>query len=288
MSAATSRSRCCVRSRNAARRGCYRRTGLVQPNEGLYNDNKGLPKSPPTALLSVSVEGQPVAKPQDFIQAKEDFPVLPGYLADLLATDIRIHRELTFGPAHNMIDGKEFDRTKYSQIMALDSVEEWKISNQANDKAHPFPHPHQPVPDHRSLRAERARHQHLVPGQAVSSRSHEPGHVGAVHADPGALRLVGYLRHTYGQEYVTAACTNNGKTEKNLCPAAIQPYLTCAPNNARNLVCTETIPGCFKMRTKFADFTGTYVLHCHILIHEDRGMMQMVEVVPISPLYEHH
>jgi FtsP/CotA-like multicopper oxidase with cupredoxin domain len=138
MSAATSRSRCCVRSRNAARRGCYRRTGLVQPNEGLYNDNKGLPKSPPTALLSVSVEGQPVAKPQDFIQAKEDFPVLPGYLADLLATDIRIHRELTFGPAHNMIDGKEFDRTKYSQIMALDSVEEWKISNQANDKAHPF------------------------------------------------------------------------------------------------------------------------------------------------------
>jgi L-ascorbate oxidase len=42
------------------------------------------------------------------------------------------------------------------------------------------------------------------------------------------------------------------------------------------------------MRTKFADFTGTYVLHCHILIHEDRGMMQMVEVVPISPLYEHH
>jgi hypothetical protein len=56
---------------------------------------------------------------------------------------------------------------------------------------------------------------------------------------------------------VTAACTNNGKTEKNLCSAAIQPYLTCAPNNAKNLVCTETIPGCFKMRTKFADFTGT-------------------------------
>jgi hypothetical protein len=53
-----------------------------------------------------------------------------------------------------------------------------------------------------------------------------------------------------GKKYdVTAACTNNGKTEKNLCPAAIQPYATCGVDNAKNLVCTETIPGYFKMRT---------------------------------------
>jgi FtsP/CotA-like multicopper oxidase with cupredoxin domain len=38
--------------------------------------------------------------------------------------------------------------------------------------------------------------------------------------------------------------------------------------------------GYFKMRTRFADFTGKYVLHCHILGHEDRGMMQAVEVIP--------
>jgi FtsP/CotA-like multicopper oxidase with cupredoxin domain len=37
--------------------------------------------------------------------------------------------------------------------------------------------------------------------------------------------------------------------------------------------------GYFKMLTKFADFTGMYVLHCHFLEHEDRGMMQLVEVV---------
>ena len=75
-----------------------------------------------------------------------------------------------------------------------------------------------------------------------------------------------------GKQYdVTAAC------KKNLCPAAIQWYVTCRPDKDNNLVCTETIPGYLKMRSKFADFTGTYVLHCHILIHEDRGMMQMVE-----------
>jgi len=34
------------------------------------------------------------------------------------------------------------------------------------------------------------------------------------------------------------------------------------------------------IRTKYRDFDGKYVLHCHILFHEDHGMMQVVEVVP--------
>ena len=42
-------------------------------------------------------------------------------------------------------------------------------------------------------------------------------------------------------------------TEKNLYPTAIQPYVTCDTTTAK---CTETIPGYFKMRTKFTDFTG--------------------------------
>ena len=33
------------------------------------------------------------------------------------------------------------------------------------------------------------------------------------------------------------------------------------------------------IRTKYQDFDGKYVLHCHILFHEDHGMMQVVEVV---------
>ena len=37
--------------------------------------------------------------------------------------------------------------------------------------------------------------------------------------------------------------------------------------------------GYVKILSKFADFAGKFVLHCHILDHEDRGMMQLVEVV---------
>jgi FtsP/CotA-like multicopper oxidase with cupredoxin domain len=34
------------------------------------------------------------------------------------------------------------------------------------------------------------------------------------------------------------------------------------------------------MRMQFNDFTGKYVFHCHILAHEDNGMMAVVDVVP--------
>jgi FtsP/CotA-like multicopper oxidase with cupredoxin domain len=41
-------------------------------------------------------------------------------------------------------------------------------------------------------------------------------------------------------------------------------------------------PGRVVIRQTYLDFTGTYVLHCHILAHEDRGMMQLVRVVPAN------
>lgn len=50
----------------------------------------------------------------------------------------------------------------------------------------------------------------------------------------------------------------------------------------------KVIPGYFKMRTRFVDFTGRYVQHCHILAHEDRGMMQLIEVVSNKTILKHH
>ncbi len=41
-------------------------------------------------------------------------------------------------------------------------------------------------------------------------------------------------------------------------------------------------PGKITIRQTYVDFTGTYVLHCHILAHEDRGMMELVRVVPAA------
>jgi len=45
---------------------------------------------------------------------------------------------------------------------------------------------------------------------------------------------------------------------------------------------TVSIPrngGRVVFRSRFADYTGTWIHHCHILMHEDMGMMQEVECV---------
>ena len=48
------------------------------------------------------------------------------------------------------------------------------------------------------------------------------------------------------------------------------------------------------IRHRFVDFVGSYVLHCHMLAHEDRGMMQLVRVIrkedvgkPATPVPHH-
>ena len=38
------------------------------------------------------------------------------------------------------------------------------------------------------------------------------------------------------------------------------------------------------IRTRFQNFTGIFPFHCHVLAHEDEGMMQLVEVVDPAPV----
>ncbi len=44
-------------------------------------------------------------------------------------------------------------------------------------------------------------------------------------------------------------------------------------------------PGVLTIRTKFEDYVGTYVLHCHRLNHEDNGLMALVNVIPAVSTY---
>lgn len=41
----------------------------------------------------------------------------------------------------------------------------------------------------------------------------------------------------------------------------------------------DGVPGTVVIRQRYADFTGRFVVHCHILFHEDHGMMAPVNVV---------
>ena len=52
------------------------------------------------------------------------------------------------------------------------------------------------------------------------------------------------------------------------------------PQRAHGLQDTVPIPigGRIVIRMRFRDFVGRYVFHCHILAHEDAGMMGIVDV----------
>ena len=52
------------------------------------------------------------------------------------------------------------------------------------------------------------------------------------------------------------------------------------PYHANSLQDVVALPagGTVVIRQTFADFTGTFVFHCHILAHEDMGMMQVIQV----------
>jgi FtsP/CotA-like multicopper oxidase with cupredoxin domain len=53
------------------------------------------------------------------------------------------------------------------------------------------------------------------------------------------------------------------------------------PNHALSWQDTVTVPtrGQVTVRMRFTDFTGKTVYHCHILNHEDKGMMAVLEIV---------
>jgi FtsP/CotA-like multicopper oxidase with cupredoxin domain len=44
-------------------------------------------------------------------------------------------------------------------------------------------------------------------------------------------------------------------------------------------------PGTLSIRTKFEDYTGLFVMHCHRLNHEDNGLMTLVNVIPEVSTY---
>jgi FtsP/CotA-like multicopper oxidase with cupredoxin domain len=48
------------------------------------------------------------------------------------------------------------------------------------------------------------------------------------------------------------------------------------------------VPGYFKMRSRFVDYSGYFVIHCHILAHEDRGMMTIVNVASPDLPFAHN
>ena len=154
------------------------------------------------------------------------------------------------------INGKQFNDHDINQVMLLNSSEEWKVSNLDSDREHPF-------------------HIHVNPFQIIevfqpqSAEAKDPN--SPCYADPN-------------NPETWKACHSPQKDFVWWDTFAIPAARADKDKNGNPV----TIPGYFRMRSRFADFPGQFVLHCHILTHEDRGMMELIEVVPDTTIYTHH
>jgi FtsP/CotA-like multicopper oxidase with cupredoxin domain len=224
----------------------------------------------------------------------KDAPAQPAFLTNItdaeVANQVDRPRVIRFastppsqGAAHT-INGHKFDDGGDKTIdVKLDAVEEWKIVNASYgpEISHPF-------------------HIHINPFQIVEIFDPKATvTVKGVGVVPKYVFDGSPLKSTDLQcsldpkdESTWKDCHNTIDATKPLVWWDVFPI----PSGARTIVNATPyeIPGHFRMRSRFVDFAGEYVLHCHILAHEDRGMMARVEVTgpgkkSIDPaLFKHH
>ena len=268
--------------------------------------------------VRVKKDDKPIDPPMDFIKDPRDFPVQPPFLADIYGPMFQrkplvFNTEPSSGrsgkgylPRHT-INGKLFEDKVINQCMNLDATEEWTLENKTTNIAHPFHihiNPFQIVELFQPNTADRqdprsqcyadptkpatwqscaklpapwvwwdafsvptARNDTLI----CSSSNACPSAQGTACTPNTQVCTVSYPVVGKPPLTRTLACT-----AQNTCP--VPAGATLSKDCSAQTACTVNIPGYFKMRSRFVDFTGQYVLHCHILAHEDRGMMELVAV----------
>jgi FtsP/CotA-like multicopper oxidase with cupredoxin domain len=268
-------------------------------------------------LLNVFVTGAAVTPPMEIIPAA-NLGQRPAFLNDLAWPDsdpptrtFIFNTAGASGQRQHTINGMKFDPDYPVKIDHVNTVEEWKIVNTTTVGGgidHPF-------------------HIHINPFQVTSVFSPNAPLVytnGQPVRDKGSNQPVPlYVIAPAVPVYPAYQCVLRPDDDKTWVPCPMTPPKCgdAAPSGPAWAACTArqpeqsdlpktniwwdvfpipaavedpktktAIPGYFTMVTKFADYQGAFVMHCHILAHEDRGMMMSVQVGKSNPaeLFAHH
>ena len=256
-------------------------------------DPSDLPTANKLTLVSIQVSGPAIDPNSPRAQFIPKAPQFPAFLADIKNSEITGGKVLRFAStppiAQHTIDGKKFSGD-VGELVQLNKAEEWKIVNETYGPpiAHPF-------------------HIHINPFQVVEVFDPNSTITVPDPKRPGKNITV--------QQYVFSAKDQVSKKQCLLDPFGnSEDWKPCGPTpentngvwwdvfpipSGRRVATTKIdpstkkpvtvkVPGYFKMRSRFVDYPGYYVLHCHILAHEDRGMMTVVEVSPAPMPYIHN
>jgi len=235
------------------------------------------------SLATVKVAGTPVNMPFPDASPAKTFPT---DLRDITDDEIKGTQIIDFGTvpqsfangapprspaAIHTINGKQFSGEVGVSVL-LNKVEEWKVTNNTVNISHPF-------------------HIHINPFQVTevfapnSTLADGTTPMYVVSTDPKVSIQTGQCRVNPDKPDTWKPC--------GAAPAAHRVWWDVFPIPS-GIAGTKSdgtkiiINGYFKLRSRFVDYPGWFVIHCHILAHEDRGMMTVVEVTPLLSPYSHH
>lgn len=213
-------------------------------------------------LLTVNVVG--TAKPMTF-PTQAQWPVMPPFLKDIQTSEIQNDREILFsmtgvqGKQQNAfyINNKQFDPTCVDETMTLGKAEQWTVQNSSRPK-HPF-------------------HIHTNPFQIIAQNGQslpapwiwwDTFPLPSVATVPNDVNAGPIWNNDDAKVKCPKVCTNAAATWNG-------QWKTTVPG--QQSVCGCLTWGSIVTRSRFLDYTGEYVIHCHFLGHEDRGMMVSVQ-----------
>ena len=296
---------------------------LVQNNV----DPSDLKTANKVALVHIRVSGAPVSPTSPGGQFIPKAPHFPAFLDDITEREVTGGRTMRFAStppvAQHTIDGKKFDGT-VGALVQLNKVEEWKIVNETYGPkiSHPFHihiNPFQVVEvfDPNELAVDAAGKPVIDPKTKAQASKYifiDPSKPNPPTLLPGQCALNPYDESTWrsltwmpgkrasrGFPAKPAGCVPTPVPKNNIwwdvfpIPSGQRTTFPVLDKDGKPVIDPKTgkptfvpVPGYFKMRSRFVDYAGYYVLHCHILAHEDRGMMTVVEVSPAPLPYSHH
>jgi FtsP/CotA-like multicopper oxidase with cupredoxin domain len=291
------------------------------------SDLTGTKAAKPLTLLTVNVTGTPVDPNSNGAKFIPNAPAFPPFLKDVDDKEISGTKRLVFGstppgnppaqPAMHTIDNKKFDG-EVGEVVLLNRAEEWKVENATYGPkiAHPF---HIHINPFQVTEIFDPNEALLNPKTGKPYVDTKGNPVIDPHTNRPAVKYVFWKdKLLAGQCYLNPDDPASWKpmTWRALgcVPTPVPPNVdniwwdvfpipsgyapskagTDSSGNPTSTPILNTagqpiqVPGYFKMRSRFVDFPGFYVLHCHILAHEDRGMMTIVEVAPARTPYSHN
>jgi FtsP/CotA-like multicopper oxidase with cupredoxin domain len=217
-------------------------------------------------LLTVKVaqdpQSSPIPNPMPF-PTRAQFPAMPGFLADIRPPVGMVRREIRFNTTNTQLPGSPPTPPPQGSVGGR---------NASGAQPPLFPNaPPMHTINGKQFSGEIDQYMKLGATEEWNlfndSPSGGPAHPFHIHINPFQVIAM------FDPSYMDASLKTTGVPLKE--PWVWWDNFAIPPG------------GWAKMWTRFVDFTGTYVFHCHILGHEDRGMMQMVNVSPGGTVMTH-